>query len=103
MANLTPTELTEFAAKLSKMPREDQDRTRLDAKGLPLVTINANDEAEYVTQYVLAHRSRTIPIILRIDPRQGLDRCVTVQVPNGIFVGLDLRTIKVPTPPGKVV
>jgi hypothetical protein len=72
------------------------------AHGAPRVTINVDDSLEFVTQYTLAHQHRLQPIVLRIDPRQDLAHCITVQMPTGIFVGLDFGTIKVPAP-GKAV
>ena len=73
-----------------------------NAQGTPRITINVDDSNEFTTQYTLVHPHKSQPLVLVIDPRQDLAHCLTVQMPNGIFVGLDFGTIKVPAP-GKAV
>ena len=73
-----------------------------DAKGMARVTINVGDAPHPQTQYTLIHRDKAIPLVIHINPVEELKRCVTVQMPTGISVGLDFGTIKVPPPPAQV-
>ena len=70
-----------------------------DANGIPRVTINAQHDHEFVTQYTLAHLARTLPITIQIDPRQPIDHCLALRTPSGVFIGIDFRSIGVPLPP----
>ena len=70
-----------------------------DANGIPRVSISAETDHEFVTQYTLAHMSRTMPIIIQIDPRQPIEHCLALRTPSGVYVGINFRTLHVPSPP----
>jgi hypothetical protein len=53
---------------------------------------------DYIAEYKIQHMNRPEIRRIRIDPREGLDRCVSVQAANGVFVPVDLRSLAVQTP-----
>jgi hypothetical protein len=70
---------------------------RCDRQGQPAVRIQAEFPEAFLTQYTLLHRNRTKALVVRCDPREGLDACLSLLQGN-IFVRVDFRTLHVPAP-----
>lgn len=74
-----------------------------DQAGVPWMHLDYEYPDEWLAQYRLQHRNRTLPLVIRIDPRRGLDSCVHMLVPTGLYVPVDFTSLKIrssetPTP-----
>lgn len=70
-----------------------------NANGARRVRLDVTHIDSWISEYLLTHTDRLAPIIVRLDPREGLDRCVAVKVPSGVFVHVIFDRIVVPPPP----
>lgn len=77
-------------------------QVRCDRAGQPALKITAEFPEPFLTQYTLLHRQRLKPLIVRVDPRRGLEACLSVLQGN-IFVPVDFRTLHVSKPPPEPV
>lgn len=70
-----------------------------DRTGAMRARIDVTYIDQWIAEYTLQHRNRTLPIRVRIDPRRGLEDCLSVQAPAGPFVTIDFRLLHVSMPP----
>lgn len=71
---------------------------RCDRTGQPTMRITAEFPEPFLTQYTLLHRERMKPLVVRLDPREGLDACLSV-LQGSMFVRVDFRSLQPSKPP----